>query len=386
MAEEKKSKEKSTINKKQILNVYSPEVRSRTHKLPVLDMKLMLDAFIPNNELKWKLTSNCKVIKLGTNGFVVRLLRRARPHDRKGVRKSSVIYDKAILAENNAFEFRYLNESKDCQKCLDEYKANLKSLLSKSPAKSTLPIHYPPSSISTISPLKKRIRQCSSATAKGYAMSGSLYLNSKVNRSINPNNCPSNYNDLLDIYQECVIKIQRCRKNRDVRRSAVKMRQTIKNQAYRKNLIDHLSKFLSSNNCELLLLGSEDPEILVSYSPYDRQHATLKTRHITDALSILHDSTANNLPVTWIQCCKHACEKNYNVIQRARTIADWYLQFHETGKLQFKRSEQGRAAYFAKSPFSEDECLSVQLKSWARQDLEHLNVRKTKNYKYKATQ
>jgi len=82
--------------------------------------------------------------------------------------------------------------------------------------------------------------------------------------------------------------------------------------------------------------------------------------------------------IHWIQCCELAVEQIHNIFKRARTVADWYCELHETDKLQFRFSQRGRESFVARSPFSEDESLLVQFKIWARQDLEHLNVQKAK--------
>ena len=107
---------------------------------------------------------------------------------------------------------------------------------------------------------------------------------------------------------------------------------------------------------------------------------TTKAKHITDALLALSEAHQNCECITWVECCEVAVTKNYNQINRARTVADWYLQLHEIKSLKFRRSERGRSSYFAKSPFIEDECLTVQFKSWARQDLEHLSIKKSQDF------
>jgi len=107
-----------------------------------------------------------------------------------------------------------------------------------------------------------------------------------------------------------------------------------------------------------------------------KKQAHIKAIHIADALQALIYCTKVNGIITWKRCCEVAIEKNYNQIKCARTIMDWYIQLHESNLLKFRRSEKGRAAYFMKSPFVEDESLTLQFKSWARSNLEHLSVRK----------
>ena len=133
-----------------------------------------------------------------------------------------------------------------------------------------------------------------------------------------------------------------------------------RDQSYRVFLIKYLSGFISANNCKCLLLGSDDPEVLSTYSPFDQYHVTLKARHVVDALEAMYSATTNEIPITWMKACEIACKRKYNMVARPRTIADWYLDLHSTrDKLQFNRSKRGRSSYFAISPFSEDECLTV---------------------------
>ena len=63
--------------------------------------------------------------KVRTADFMIRLLWRERPNDRKKKQKPSEVYDIAIEAENDAFMFRHNYETKSCQKCIDEYYQNL---------------------------------------------------------------------------------------------------------------------------------------------------------------------------------------------------------------------------------------------------------------------
>ena len=213
-----------------------------------------------------------------------------------------------------------------------------------------------------------------------------MSVSPKINHCIlstNPNNyAPNRTTTLLysDLVETCALKIQRLKQNSDIQHSAKMMKATMRNQAYRASLIKHFSLYIAADNCELLLRGSEDPETLASYSTYDKSHVTTKTRHVVDALAALFSATVNETPINWLQCCEIAIEKNYNVIKRARTVADWYQECHTTPKLQFSRSKRGRESFFQKSPFSEDECLTLQFKSWARQDLEHLNVKKAAEF------
>lgn len=93
---------------------------------------------------------------------------------------------------------------------------------------------------------------------------------------------------------------------------------------------------MSTNTCELLLLGSEDPNVLSTYSLFDRQHVALKTSHVVDALGVLYSATGKEKPITWIEVYEIAYDKNYGVVSRAKTIVDWHLELHHTNKSQFR--------------------------------------------------
>ena len=198
-------------------------------------------------------------------------------------------------------------------------------------------------------------------------MSSNELLNQKSKSFRNPNNCPPTsflYNHV--VYDRYANMIQNVVRNRCVRRSAKKMRQTMKDQTYRLQMIKYLSTYIQSDSCYKLLLGSEDSEIALSFSPYEKQHVYRKAIHVADALKYLVHYAGCDEAITWIQCCELAVDKNYNVIKMARTVANWYLQLHEYESMQFRRSTRGRHERLAKFPFEEDELLTMQFKSWAR--------------------
>ena len=111
---------------------------------------------------------------------------------------------------------------------------------------------------------------------------------------------------------------------------------------YRVTIIKHLSQHIKADTCYKLLLGSDDSEIVLSFSAYDKKHASVNARYIEDALHILVDMCDNGIATTWIGCCEMALIKNYGIVKRAQAIADWYLQLHEFKSMQFRRSQRGR--------------------------------------------
>ena len=165
-------------------------------------------------------------------------------------------------------------------------------------------------------------------TSLSYAMSGSQNLNLLCKKSSNPNNTPIPISS--HVADACAQIIQRLVKNRDIERSATRMKKKRRDQSYRVFLIKYLSGFISAKNCKCLLLGSDDPEVLSTYSPFDQYHVTLKARHVVDALEAMHSATTNEIPITWIKACEIACKRNRNMVKRPQTIADWYLDLHST--------------------------------------------------------
>ena len=96
----------------------------------------------------------------------------------------------------------------------------------------------------------------------------------------------------------------------------------MRNQAYRVRLINYLSQFIETDTCVKLLLGSDDPEILKTFSPFDIAHVTLKARHISDALTVMVDCCNREKVITLTQCCNVSVKNNYNKIKRGHTVAD----------------------------------------------------------------
>ena len=146
-----------------------------------------------------------------------------------------------------------------------------------------------------------RTKKLNPSTLKGMRMSASPKINRCI-LSTNPNNCAPNRTTLLysDLVETCALKIQRLKQNSDIQHSAKMMKATMRNQAYRASLIKHFFLYIAADNYELLLRGSEDPEILASYSNYDKSHVTTKNRHVVEVLAVLFSVTVNETPINWL--------------------------------------------------------------------------------------
>jgi hypothetical protein len=262
--------------------------------------------------------------------------------------------------------------------------ANLKSILEAMKKSSITDPDSTQSSRLNENPAKRQ-RQLSANKKKSFGMSASYHLNERIEikQSNNPHNASPNHTSAILSDEVAVVyamKIQKWIKHRDAIRAAKSLKNTFHDQNYRLSLLRYLTKHLVNEDAESLLLGADDIEIASTYSTYDRRRVQLKARHVADAVRIMYENTATQTPITWLGCCEQACANNYNQIKRGRTVADWYLELHQTSKLRFRRCERGRQSFQAKSPFSDNEDLSLQLKSWARADIEHLTIQKAARF------
>ena len=203
----------------QVAPHYMPVLRSRGLKLSAYDNQLMNNAFLPNEELVWERTSNCKIVS-NKSRFRIQLLHRNRATDKKGVRKYSSQYNRAIDGENNAFNYRYNLESKSCRQKIDRYKLNLKESLGGEA--SITPLLITPS-VSELTTTLKRKRSLGFDHRRSYAMSSNELLNKKAKSFRNPNNClPRLFNSDNFAQDAYAARIQQLVRYRCMRRSAKK--------------------------------------------------------------------------------------------------------------------------------------------------------------------
>ena len=229
----------------QVAPHYTPVLRSRGVKLSVYDNQLMNDAFLPNEELAWERTSNCKIVNYKSK-YRIQLLHRNRETDKKGVRKYSSQYNRAIDGENHAFNYRYNLESKSCRQKIDRYKLNLKECLGgEDSITPSVSVSIPESSELTTA--LKRKRNLGFDHRRSYAMSSNELLNQKAKSFRNPNNClPRLFHFDKFAHDAYAARIQHIVRNRCVRRSATKLKKTMKDQAYRMYIISYLTAVLKA--------------------------------------------------------------------------------------------------------------------------------------------
>jgi hypothetical protein len=336
-----------------------------------------LEAALSNDaSYGWTLTSNLRIVQKH-NFYNIVVSRRDKAERTNGKPRFSSRYADQNAAEKAAFEFRYSNEARTGQRKVDDWFVDNQKLLNGV-------FTVTPTEVQSCDLSKKAIaavRNCSGARKKSLEMSASIkYLESNNIFSRNPCN-PSNNMTVEEFLDKQATKIQKCLKGRALRRAAKAMRRLATDQAYRKELVRYLGKALAKRDGLLLLVGAEDPEIAATYTDSDRLFVLEKARHLHDALRIMITYTDETICITWLRCCELSAESHFDQYT-GRTIMKWYLQLHERqlskkgDVLKWMRSSRGRTSRSAKSPFSEDESLMVQFKSWARSDLETLTVNK----------
>ena len=100
-------------------------------------------------------------------------------------------------------------------------------------------------------------------------MSGSLTLNLIATKSMNPQNCPPNSSllyDCNDNLNSTAKTIQIFARKREIRHAEEMTKRTILDQMYRVSIIKYLSNYITTNTCKKLLLGSDDSEVLKTFS------------------------------------------------------------------------------------------------------------------------
>ena len=373
----KRRNNKTKIDALQAANAYNPCKRLRSQCLDDIDF-LKLGAAISNSMIRgWELTLNVKILAY-RGVHRISMMRRKRITDKVGKRVVSATFNSAIEAENNVFYFRYSLESQKSKTKLDIWQASLSDNDSEDENIPTLldnVTNHPDGKQRLI--YREKIRSTK--------LTSNLIIQHFTSvKNMNPNN--SKFEDRLlsrkDVEIECAKMIQKCVRRRNIERARQRIRQTQKDQAYRRGLIASFKKKLAAEQpWRELILGANDDEVADSTSDFDREHVVRKTRHIIDALRILIDRTEQGTPVTWKGACIRSCEENYNCVGY-QTVMMWYLDLHSTttGDLRFTKSGRGSSSAAAISPFAEDESLLVQFKAWACSDLEHLTIKKARDW------
>jgi hypothetical protein len=359
----------------QLQNTYVPFKRTRLHALSATEVSKLEAALSNEGSYGWTLTSNLRIVQKH-NFYNIVLSRRDKADSTNGKPRFSSRYADQNSAEKAAFDFRYSNEARTGKRKVDDwFDLNQKIL-------NGVFTVTPTEVVQSYDLSKKAIAfNYSGARKKSVEMSASIkYLESSNIWSRNPCN-RSNNMTVEEFLDKQATTIQKCLKGRALRRAANAMRRLATDQTYRKELMLYLGKLLAIRDGLALLVGAEDPEIAATYTESDRLFVLEKARHLYDALRIMITSTEEGIPITWLGCCELSAGSHFHQFT-GRTIMKWYLQLHERREtkkgagLKWMRSSRGRYSRSAKSPFSEDESLMVQFKSWARSDLETLTVNK----------
>jgi hypothetical protein len=368
------------VAKSQLANAYYLARRSRLQQLSEVEERKLISALSNKSEpFGWSLTTSCKVSQVST-GWRIGLRRRPGGKSKiKSERKRSREYQSQIAAENDMFNYRKNLESPKSKKRLSEWELSLHSsslrvelIADAADAETTT---NPPQGAGITARRRKAIAMSSNARLQEQAGIASR------NPMLPPDTSLRQYTR-----QVAASKVQNYIRMRQLSRGVRAQVRAKTDQTYREFVLSYLSKIISAPRHEekwrQLLLGAQDTEVAETYSEYDREHALKKARCIANALRVLCERTKKNEPCTWQQACEVAATQACTKTQ-SRTIQNWYRELHHKFDddstmldLRFKRSAKGRVEWAAKSPFAFDESLMVQLKLWARADLEHLTVQK----------
>jgi hypothetical protein len=375
-----KRKASQALRVAQLKSTYVPMKRTRKNALSAMEVSKLEAALSNDASYGWTLTSNLRITQKH-DSFNIVLNRRERESSPNGKPILSTRYSDQNSAEKAAFEFRYTWEARTGKRKVDEYLDLSQRLLN-----GNLSV-CPTEVLSGNTSNKKGIAvNCSDARKKSVEMTAAIkFLNASNIVSRNPSN-PSNNMSIEEFLDKQAATIQKCLKGRALKRAAKAMRRLATDQKYRQVLMLYLSKPLATRDGLSLLVGAEDPEIAATYTESDKLFVLDKARHLHAALRIMVMNTEENRPITWHRCCELSSELHFNQYT-GRTIMKWYLQLHERPAsskngvvLKWLRSSRGRISRSAKSPFSEDESLMVQFKSWARSDLETMTVKRAQTW------
>jgi hypothetical protein len=371
-------------------NIYHLARRSRLQQLSEVEQQKLISAMADQSEpFGWSLTSSCKVFPVSRDGTIagwrIRLLKLkrkggGRKSKVKGQEKNSRQYESQILAENAMFKFWKGLESPKSKKQLDHWQL---SLLSLSVCVELIVVEGRNQQRTNVRSTGKRRR-------KAIGMSSNALLHEQTGILCrNLNSRPSR--GLLQYSRELAAqKVQGYIRLRELTRGVKAQIKTKGDQTYREITLAYLEKFISAprhqEKWKQLLLGADDDEAwLRRTSEYDREHAIEKSRSLANALQVMYNKQKKSETGTWQQACKIASRITCKATHW-KTIQLWYSELHhkfDTNSdtrtmldLQFKRSQRGTAEWTAESPFKTNKSLMIQLKLWARADLEHLTVQK----------
>jgi hypothetical protein len=112
------------VKQSQALACYKPVARTRLKALSLVLAILLEQAFF-NSPGLWSLTSNCTINKKGDKGYRIKVTKRGRLNDIKGVHKYSLVHGSILEAENAAFDFRCSLESQAVRARLGVFQADL---------------------------------------------------------------------------------------------------------------------------------------------------------------------------------------------------------------------------------------------------------------------
>ena len=285
MTNKQKQNQQNHIAALQQKNSYIPCKRGRStgDALGYVDSQNLVAAFENSTRAGWSLTSNVRIKSTSNNAHHVQLNKHKRPRDTKGQRKFSKVFRTIVEAENNAYKFRYAQESASARCALGEWEKSLKEKPNKKQRQDDI--------------LDVANRRAS--TAKVMTSNLSVRKTTAANR--NPNNQPYRHAQFsLEDVMNVSAKKYKIAFEWEIWSTQIIDWKIVSDQAYCRKVVAMLTKKLSSEEpWAVLVLGADDPEVFASLSDFDKAHAMKRSRHVADALRIMSSLLTNKLPMTW---------------------------------------------------------------------------------------
>ena len=308
----------------------------------------------------WRLTFNTKVLP-ESNKFRIHLRKRPSATATTSDRFSSKHYATLEEANEDVFDWRVDHEPATVSHYLKQWKATKLVPVNNEVSKKV----KADESTNTLSPKRKHsvAMSCNTELQKAHGI-----------QAMNPSILNYNHPRIIAASIQCVSNIKARKYNQLVK--------TLGNQYVRSYWIKELKQKHSEGDWLGLIKGGYDPEIANSLTPFDRDHALMKARHVAAALQVQCEAVDKNISMTWYNACSEGAQQMMNNI-KGRTVAQWYRDMHQGERVdigRFSRSTRGHASKPSRSPFRENFQLTMQFKSWARQDLEHLTIQKALNW------
>lgn len=192
-----------------------------------------------------------------------------------------------------------------------------------------------------------------------------MKVQGQVGCSANANNCSSFHTQFSHpgLHDFVASQMQNHMQKRDtVEGNKAMTKKTIKDQTYHADILAHLERHISKDDCADLLLNVKNPKMQSFFTSFDIKHVTRKAKHVANALRAMMDT-----PMGWnLWRGKNVVSLHVNKITtwpNALTLSWIGINFSMCGKGRFRHSGRGRSVSKALSIFAKNEEMLNKFKS-----------------------